>query len=65
MNDHDANIQRAKNVHIEEDVGEVFVGDDRAIDADDERLFAEARDVLENSAQISWFHRIEKLSAKA
>src|SRR5205823_12833394 len=48
--------QGAEDGDVEQDIGEVFVGDDRAVDADDEDLLAKARDVLEDAAQVSRFH---------
>ena len=56
MHQDDSNVQRAQDGDIEEDVGKVFIGDNRAIDADDEGLLAEARDVLQDAPQISRFH---------
>ena len=56
VDEHDANVQRAEHRDVEQDVGEVFVRDDGAVDADDERLLAKARDVLQDTAQISRFH---------
>ena len=56
MHEHDADVQRAQHGDIEQNVGEVFVGDDRAIDADDECLFPKARDVLQDAPQVSGFH---------
>ncbi len=54
--DDDANVQRAQHGDIEQDVGKVFLRDDGAIEAEHENLFAEARDVLQDAAEISWFH---------
>lgn len=56
MADDDANVQRAKDGNIEEDIGKVIVGDDRAVEADDENFFTKTRDVLKDAAKISWFH---------
>src|SRR5260221_9281157 len=50
------NVQRAENGDIQEDVGKILVGDNRAIQADDEGLLAEARNVLQDSPQVSRFH---------
>ena len=41
---------------IEEEVGEVLIGHDRAIHGDDEGFFAEARDVLQDAPQVGGFH---------
>ena len=56
MGEHDPDVQRAENGHVQQDIGEVLVRDDGAVDADDESFLAEARDVLENAAQVSRFH---------
>src|SRR5947199_10816077 len=46
MYQHDTNIERAQNRHVQQDVGEIFIGDDRPIHAEDEGLFAELWNVL-------------------
>src|SRR5688572_14609744 len=51
-----ANVQRAQHRDIEKDVGKIFFGDVRAIETEHENLFAKARDVLKDAAEISWFH---------
>ena len=56
MDEGDANVERAQDGDVEEDIGEVLVGDNGAVDADDERLFAKTRDVLKYAAQVSRFH---------
>ena len=56
VDERDADVQRAEDGDVEQDIGEVFVGDDGAVDADDEDFFAKARDVLEDAAQVSRFH---------
>jgi len=40
-----------------EEVAEVIVGDDGAVEGDDEDLALEARDVLENAAQVGGLNR--------
>ena len=52
----DADIERAQDRDIQEDVGKIFVSDNAAIDADDKNLFAELRDVLQDAAQVGQFH---------
>ena len=61
VDQHHADVQRAQHRHIQQDVGKVLVGDDRAVDADDERLFPELRDVLQDAAQVGQFHIIWKV----
>jgi len=56
MNEHDADIERAQHRNIQQDIGEVLVGDDGAVDADDEGLLPELRDVLQDAAQVGQFH---------
>ena len=56
MNEHDADIERAQDRYIQQNVREILVRDDSPIHADDEDFFTELRDVLENSAEISQFH---------
>src|SRR4051812_4465865 len=59
MNEHDADVQRAQDRDIEKDVREIFVRHNRPIDAQDERLFAKARNILQDAPQVSRFHRAE------
>ena len=56
MDDDDADVQRAQDGDVEEEVGKVLVGDNRAVDGEDEHFFAEARDVLEDAPQVGRFH---------
>ncbi len=56
MHEHDVDVQGAQDGNIHEEVGEVLVGDDRAVHVDDERLVAELRDVAENAPQVGEFH---------
>ena len=56
VDEHDADVQRAQHGDVHQDVGEVLVGDDGAVHADDERLLAELRDVLQDAPQVSQFH---------
>ena len=46
----------AEHREIEQDVGKLLFGDKRAIERQHEHLFAKARDVLQDAAEISWFH---------
>ena len=56
MNEHNANVERTEHGDIQEDVGEVLVGDNGAVNADDERLLPELGDVLQDAAQVCEFH---------
>ena len=56
VHERDADVQGAEDGDVEQDIGEVFVGDDGAVNADDEDFLAKARDVLEDAAQVSRFH---------
>ena len=49
--------QRAQHREIEQEVREIRRRHDLAVDRDYEDFFAEARDVLENAAQVGDFHR--------
>ena len=53
----DADVERAQHGEVEQDVGKILAGDDPAIHADDENLFAEARYVLQDFPQIGRFHK--------
>lgn len=55
--DDDADVERVEDGEVEEDVAEVFVVDEGAVDEDDERLAAELWDVTQNAADIVVFHR--------
>ena len=52
VDQHDTYIQRAQHGNVHQQVGEVLVGDDRPVHADDERLLAESRDVLQDAPQV-------------
>ena len=56
MNDDHANVQRAQDIYIEQDVREIFIGDDRAVNGYQKRLFAEARDILQDAPKVGQFH---------
>jgi len=64
VHEHHANVQRAQHGDIEEDVAEIFIGDDGAIDFNNEGFFPELRDVLQNAAQVGQFHFTIFLCAK-
>ena len=55
--DDDADTEGMEDGEVEEDVAEVFVADDGAVDENDERLAAELGDVAQNAADIVVFHR--------
>lgn len=57
VDQHNTDVQRAQDGDVEQEIGEDIVGDDDAVDGNDERPFPEAGDVAEDSAQIDWFHR--------
>ena len=52
VNQHDADVQRAQHRDVQQDVGEVFVGDDGAVNREDEGLLPELRDVLQDAPQV-------------
>ena len=52
MDDDDADVEGAEDGEVEEDVGEVFVGDDASVYGENEGFFAELRDVLEDFAEV-------------
>ena len=56
VDEHDADVQRAQHRHVQQQRGEVFVGDDRAVNREDERLLAELRNVLQDAPQVGRFH---------
>jgi hypothetical protein len=56
VDEDDADVEGAENGDIEEDVGEILIGDDGGVDAEDEATFAEAGDVTENAAEVGRFH---------
>ena len=51
-----ADIQRAQDGEIEQEVREILVADNRAIDADDKNPVPKLRNILENSPEISRLH---------
>ncbi len=56
VDEDDADVERAQHRQVQQDVGEVLVGDDRAVNADDEGPLAELRNVLQDAPQVGWFH---------
>jgi hypothetical protein len=53
---HDADVQRPQEGDVEEQGREVVVSDDVAVEPQDEGLFAELRNVMQDAAQIGEFH---------
>ena len=64
VHEHHANVQRAQHRDIQQDVAEIFIGDDGAVHLNDERFLPELRDVLQDAAQVSQFHFKFSLSVK-
>ena len=56
VHQHDADVQRAQDRHVQQDVGEVFAGDNRPIHAEHKRPLTKLRDVLEDAPQVGKFH---------
>lgn len=54
--DDDADAERMEDGEVEEDVAEVFVIDESAVDEHDEGLAAELRHVAEDAADVVVFH---------
>ena len=68
VDDDQPDAQRAEHRQVEHDVGEIVVGDDGAVEGDDERLFPEAGNVGQDAAQIGNFHgksETQRLSEKS
>ena len=56
VHEHHADVQGTQHRHVQKDVGEVFVRDDGAVHGENEGLFAELRDVLQDAAQVGELH---------
>ena len=56
VDEDDADVERAQHRDVQQDIGEVLVCDDRAVNADDEGPLPELRNVLQDAPQIGWFH---------
>ncbi len=56
VDDHDPDAQAAEDGEVEQDIGEIVAGDDRAVDRDDENLIPELGDVGEDAAQVGDIH---------
>jgi hypothetical protein len=56
VDEHNTDVERAQHGDIEQQRGEIFVGDDRAVDREDERLLAKLRNVLQDAPQVGQFH---------
>ena len=56
VDDDNLNAQAPQHGNIQQQIVKIVVSHHRAVDRDDEHLVAELRNVMQNSAQISWFH---------
>ena len=56
VDEHNPDVQRPQHRHVQQQRGEVLVGDNRAVHREDERLFAELRYVLQDAPQVGQFH---------
>ena len=56
VDDDDLDVERAQHGEVEQHVGKILRVDDLAVDGDDERALAEARDVLEDAAEVGNLH---------
>ena len=56
VDEHHADVQGPEERHVQHQRGEVVVGDDGAVNREDEGLFAELRDVLQDAPEIGQFH---------
>ena len=56
VNEHDPDIQRPEQRHVQQQRREVVVRDDAAVDRENERLLPELRNVLQDAPQIGQFH---------
>ena len=65
VHEHDADVQRPQQGDVEEQRREVVVGDDAAVDRQDEGLLAELRHVLQDAAQVGELHGSDCRSSRA
>lgn len=65
VDQHHLDVQRPEDRDVGQDVAKILLGDDRAIDADDEDALPEARDVLEDSPEVGQFHVLRRGWEKA
>jgi hypothetical protein len=56
VNKHDADVQGAQHGDVQQERGEILIGDDGAIDREDEGLLPELGNVLQDTPQVSQFH---------
>jgi len=56
VDEDDLNAEGAEDGEVEEDIGKIGGADDFSIDGDDEDFVAEARDILEDAAEVRNFH---------
>ena len=56
MDQHDPYVQRAQDGNVQQYIREIFARHNRAVHAEDERLFAELGNVLKNAPQVGQFH---------
>jgi hypothetical protein len=56
VHDDDFDAEAAKDGGIEQDIREIFVGDDAAVERDHKDLILETRNVFQNAAEVGWFY---------
>ena len=56
VDEDDLDAEGAEDGEVEEDIGKIGGADDFSIDGDDEDFVAEARDILEDAAEVRNFH---------
>jgi hypothetical protein len=57
VHEHDLDAERAQHGDVDEEVAEILVGDDGAIDRDDENLPVKTGDVLQDAAEVRGLDR--------
>jgi putative ribosome biogenesis GTPase RsgA len=56
VHEHDADVERPQERHIQQQRRKVVVGDDVAVERENEGLLSKLRDVLQDAAEVSEFH---------
>jgi len=56
MDQNDPNIERTEHGDIQQDIRKIFIGNDAAINAENESFLTKLRDVTENAPEVGEFH---------
>ena len=65
VDQHDPDVERSQQRHIQQERREALVADDAGIDREHEGLLAKLRHILQDPAQVGEFHRSRPLARQS